>query len=138
MSPRNKAQHVLTQEGSHNENKPTTSVGKNPQRTKCRFNLLDTQRFIRIGLCLTLEGALAKPFVLTARAWCLPGDGCTANAGRGAGDEPVSFINRASTSGQSSGNLAFTYATGLDSKKECSLKGVQVAMMSALYICIQL
>lgn len=43
MSPGNKAQCVLTQEGSDNKNKLTISADKNPQRKKRKFNFLDTK-----------------------------------------------------------------------------------------------
>lgn len=70
MSPGNKVQHFLAQEGSDNENQPITSIGKNLYRMKFKCNLLDTQGVIRVSLCFPLEEALAKPFVLSAGGQC--------------------------------------------------------------------
>lgn len=83
--PGNQAQCVLTQEGSGNENKPTTSAAR-ILRKKRKFNFLDTKGFIRICLCFTLEGAVAKPLVLRmVHPACLAADGCAASAGCRAG-----------------------------------------------------
>lgn len=105
MSSGNKTPHLLTQEGSDNENKPTISVGKNSQRMKRKFNFLGMQAFIRICLCFTLKRDLAKPFILSSSVVLGPRWTCSecgkagVRRGRGAGDEVVGFITRASTLG---------------------------------------
>lgn len=93
MSPGNKAQCVLTQEGSDNKNKPTASADKNPQRMKHKFNFLDTQGYIRICLCFTLEGAIAKPLVLSTGALCLLGWWWVCSKCWVQGGESVAFAN---------------------------------------------